>query len=98
MDRGAGRVAHVDGAGLDRGREARRGPVLAERDRGSLHARDATGADQHVHLETALRHAHDMQTAHAAPHELAHGRHGATGVVGRQRNAGAVGDKRCKRL
>ena len=50
-------VAQRDRAGPDRGDEARRRPVLAERDRRRLDAAHAAGADQEVGLEAQLRHA-----------------------------------------
>jgi len=66
--------------------------VLAQRNGRRFDARDAARADQHVDLEPALRHRHDMQIAYRPPHECTHGRHGAAGVVGRQGDARAIGD------
>ena len=90
----AGQVAvpHLDLAGLDGGREARRQTVLAERNGRRLDARDAARANQHVDLEAALRHGDDVQVAHRPAHQGAHGCHGAAGVIGRQGDARAVRD------
>ncbi len=92
VDRRAGRILDRDGAGLDRGGEARRWAVLPHGDRGGLDRGDAAGADQDVGLQAALRHRHQPETARPAAHQGPRRGDRHAGVVGRQRHQGAVWD------
>ena len=91
--RGAGRVADLDRARLDRRDEARRRTLLAERHRGGFDAAHAAGADQQVGLEAELGHADQMQLPARRADQRAHRRERAARIVGRQRHARAVGQR-----
>ncbi len=67
--------------------------MLAQGDGGGLDAAHAAGTDQQVGLEAQLRHADQVQIARAAADQRPDHGQRAAGIVGCQRDAGAVGDQ-----
>ena len=82
VDRRAGRIDHPQAAFLAAPRRsAARCRTRPSVTAGGLERAHAAGADQHVGLDSADRHAQQMQVAHAAPDQLARGRHGDAGRI-----------------
>ena len=94
VDRRAGTVDHLQGAGLARRGEARRRAELVHRHGGCFQHRHAAGADQQIALQADAGHADKVEAAHAARDQRPHHGHRTAAVIGSQRNLGAIADLR----